>query len=83
MNEHLHFEVIRLKGIAGLNWYATGRTNVGSGLHRVDPLPYLNGRSINLGKVEEDTYSELLRTNPLATSYDFMKFAEDNNTARR
>lgn len=80
-NPHLHFEVIRSKG--PLEWNKTANTGIEAGLHRVDPLPYLNGRSIDLGEEEENPYAELLRMNPLATRYDFMKFASDNNIPRR
>ncbi len=81
MHPHLHFEVIRSKG--PLEWNKTANTGIEAGLHRVDPLPYLNGRSIDLGEEEENPYAELLRMNPLATRYDFMKFASDNNIPRR
>jgi murein DD-endopeptidase MepM/ murein hydrolase activator NlpD len=82
MKPHLHFEVIISKG--PLEWHKKANTGIEPGLNRVDPLPYLKGRSIDLGEGEEENpYAELLRLNPLATRYDFMKFATDNNIPRR
>lgn len=80
MKPHLHFEIIKSKGILG--WNKTGNTGVGSGLHRVDPLPYLNGHSIILGEINQP-HETFFRRNPMATRHDLKRFTAEDKIPQR